>query len=85
MSEETYIQRLMMERTIGAAVLDCVRNYEPQHLLSELNQNALQLLEQNREILDDDSLDDPECFQKIEAIVVAFHRHGLPTVRHDFG
>lgn len=85
MSEEAYMQKLMMERAIGTAVLEYVRGYEPQRLLSEMNSDALRLLEQIREILEDDSLDDPECFQKIEAIVTAFQRYGLPVARHDFG
>lgn len=85
MSEETYMQKLMLEQSIGAAVLEYMKNYEPQRLQSKMNQDALQLLEQIREILDDNSLDDPACFQKIEAITAAYRQSGIPTVRHDFG
>ena len=38
-----------------------------------------------REILKDDTLDDAECFQKIEDIVRVFEDLGLDCgVRHDF-
>lgn len=85
MSEDTNTLKPMIERTIGATVMEYMKNYEPQRLLSQLNQDALQLLEQIRGILNDDSLDDSTCYQKIEAIVTTFHRHGIPTARHDFG
>ncbi len=39
-----------------------------------------------REILADDSLDDPACFQKIEAIVSVLEDLGISSGgRHDFG
>ena len=39
-----------------------------------------------REILGDDSLDDPACFQKIEAIVSVLEDLGISSRgRHDFG
>lgn len=68
--------------TIGREVLahlDC------QNLTQLAQYEATELLETIRHILDDDSLDDPECFHKIEAIVSAFHRHGISSSRHDFG
>lgn len=39
-----------------------------------------------REILKDTTLEDPECFKKIEAIVCEYEALGLDCgVRHDFG
>ena len=35
-----------------------------------------------KEILDDEALDDPTCFQRIDAIVSAWHEAGLETDRH---
>jgi len=46
---------------------------------------AVKLLEAIKRVLDDETLDDPACFQKIEAIISVFHDHGLYTSRHDFG
>ena len=44
--------------------------------------HALSLISQIREILDDQALDDPTCFQRIDAIVDAFLASGIPTQRH---
>lgn len=68
--------------TIGRDVLSYLQN---QSLAREAQCEAVHLLEEIRCILDNDTLDDPECFYKIEAIVSAFHAHGIDTTRHDFG
>ena len=44
--------------------------------------HALSRISQIREILDDQTLDDPTCFQRIDAIVGAWHEAGLETDRH---
>ncbi|MBQ7340576.1 MAG: hypothetical protein IJW41_00185 [Oscillospiraceae bacterium] len=47
---------------------------------------AYKTLQRIKEILSDDSLDDPECFMKIEDIVCAFESLGSDGgSRHDFG
>lgn len=39
-----------------------------------------------KEIISDDSFDDPECFEKIEEIMYALDEAGVNyRVRHDFG
>lgn len=44
------------------------------------------VLERIKEILEDSSLDDKECFDKIESIVCLFEETGNNCgVRHDFG
>jgi len=45
---------------------------------------ALAVISQIRDILNDDTLDDPECFRRIEAIVELFYDAGLSTTRHDW-
>lgn len=45
---------------------------------------AMEVLGQIKEILDNDSVDDVECFQRIEKIVDAFHEAGIYTSRHDW-
>ncbi len=42
----------------------------------------MELIEQIRDILNDDTLTDPECFYRIEALVDAFADVGLYTTRH---
>lgn len=72
----------LIAQAIGQAAMACL---EPEALVQAVNSAALELLEGIREILNDDTLDDPECFYKIEAIVSAFHRRGIDVSRHDFG
>ena len=44
------------------------------------------ILERIRQILADDTLDDPECFQRIEQIVCILEENGIDCgTRHDFG
>ena len=38
-----------------------------------------------REILEDDSLTDADCFEKIEQILCIFEEHCIGVSRHDFG
>ena len=52
-------------------------------LVSDASSRALLKI---RDILADGSMDDPECFQRIEAIVRLMEDLGIPCGgRHDFG
>ncbi len=53
------------------------------HILVE--GTCYQALEKIRAIMEDESLDDPVCFKKMEAIVNALEEQGIFTSRHDFG
>lgn len=57
------------------------------HPVAELvEMRSYQTLNRIKEILENDELDDPDCFQKIEAIVCAFEQIGSGGGnRHDFG
>lgn len=59
---------------------------EKQSLLGELiNSAACRALEEIRGVLDDDRLDDPECFRRIEEIVKIYEKIGSNAgTRHDF-
>ena len=47
---------------------------------------AYRLLCGIQEILQDDALQDPECFWRIERLVCLFEENGLSAgIRHDFG
>ena len=59
--------------------LDCLSDEAIAHM-TELC--VVQLLRRIKEILDDEALDDPTCFQRIDAIVSAWHEAGLETDRH---
>lgn len=72
----------LVAQAIGRAAMDSL---DREALLEEVSSAALALLEDIREILNDDRLDDRECFYRIDAIVSAFHRCGMDVSRHDFG
>ena len=47
---------------------------------------CLDILWKIKEVIDDESLNDPECFQKIESIIQLLEDAGSSGgVRHDFG
>lgn len=80
-TEELYVQYL------GWEVLRYLKREEGKllSLYREVDSEALRVLEEIRSVLDDDTLDDPDCFKRIEAIVKAFHTHEISTSRHDWG
>ncbi len=47
---------------------------------------CMEILDRIRQIVSDDTLDDPECFRRIEAVICEFERYGIDCgQRHDFG
>ena len=46
---------------------------------------CFQILQKIKDILEDDSLTDADCFEKIEQIICIFEEHGTVIARHDFG
>ena len=51
-----------------------------------MRERCVQALREIREVLDDDTLDDPQCFQRIERIVEIYEALGAGGgSRHDFG
>lgn len=53
-------------------------------VMTFLRQNENDLLDLQQEV-NNDTLDDPECFQRIELIVQTFYANGISTRRHDLG
>ena len=76
----------MVNQLYTAAVGKLALNYIgtlPSGVISELaERRAVALLGQIKAILDDETLDDPECFLRIDAIVGVFAREGISTLRH---
>ena len=75
---------------LGGVVWDFVSHLTPAQLLAAMAQVAMgadpnQTLRAIRDILEDDTLEDPECVQRIDAILSAFylklgaevHRRGI--------
>ncbi len=74
--EEYYI------KVIGKAMLDYAKDYDIHEAARRMESAAMELIEQIRDILNDNTLADPECFYRIEALVDAFADAGLYTTRH---
>lgn len=75
-SEELYA------RAIGLEILKYVKDCDLHRLARQVNTEALLLIQEILEILDDAALDDPECFSRVDLLVRAFHSCGLLTTRH---
>ena len=76
------IRKELLAQAIARDVAECI---DLGDCTDKIECGAVHILEQIRDILDDDGLSDPECLGKIDAIVSVFHSHGLYTSRHDFG
>ncbi len=72
-------------RAIGWEVLNYLRKEHPGEIAAEIESDALRILEKIQMILNDDTLSDPDCFERIEAIVKTFYANGISTNRHDWG
>ena len=48
-----------------------------------VDSEAVRVLSEIKQVLDDPSLDDPECFYRIDSIVDVFYRAGLSIRRHE--
>lgn len=80
----TEIFRALYENTVQQLVTTYVSTLSAEELASSLNAGAIDLISQIKAILDDDTLEDPECFRRIDAMVDAFGARGLYTPRHDW-
>lgn len=75
--EEILLRRLRQEGALPAVTVDVNRLAE---------QTCYQALRKIKAILEDDALDDPACFARIEEIVCVLEELGSDGgVRHDFG
>jgi hypothetical protein len=79
---EPFIEEALYARVLGQEVLKWAKDYDPRLLKQQVETEAVLLLEEIQKILDDDTLDDADCFRRIDSIVTTFHRAGIPTNRH---
>ena len=79
------VKKKLAAQAIGLEILNylaaenCIKT-----IFSETESKAMQILEEIRCVLDDEALNDRECFQRIESIVSVFEANGLDTTRHDW-
>lgn len=74
--------RDLYAKSIGELVIAYFEKVSPDLISQQAETDALALIAEIRDILHDESLSDPDCFQRIDALVTAFYQAGLPTPRH---
>lgn len=78
-------QEELAAEAIGLEAMRYLKQEETiRRIARETETKAIEVLEEIRRVLDDDSLEDPECFSRIDAIVTALDGHGMYTRRHDW-
>lgn len=77
------VSEAIWAKTLGEEMLKYLKSHDPD-VAKRATHAATEVLGQIKEILDDASVDDAECFQRIEKIVDAFHEAGIHTSRHDW-
>ena len=76
------IEERLYAQELGWEVLRCAKELNVQELARKVDSEAIALIKEIKTILDDRTLDDPDCFLRIDAIVRVFHKYDLPTDRH---
>lgn len=78
------IPRALYGNTVEQLVITYVANLSMEELAPKLNAAAMSLLSEIKAILDDGTVEDPECLRRIDRIVDAFWSKGIYTPRHDW-
>ncbi len=77
-----FVQRELLERRLGHVLLEHLEPCEMNELVPSTDNEAVDILEQIRDILDRETLDDFACVEEIVALLLT---KGISTSRHDFG
>ena len=78
------VSEALYAQIIGREVMRYIRDHAPDIFAQAVESEAIRLLEEIRQILNTPDLEDTTCFARIDAIVSAFLRSGIPVDRHDF-
>ena len=81
---DTEIPKALYDKTLEQLIMTYVSTLSVEELAPRLNTEAMDLLSEIKAILDDDTVEDPECFLRIDEIVSAFWAKGIYTPRHDW-
>ena len=76
------IEETLYAKAIGLQILTYAKESNQHQLARQVECDAIRLLREIQEILNDTTLDDKNCFYRIDAIVCAFQENGLFTNRH---
>ena len=83
-NNEMKAQEELTALVIGQAFLNQMKNHGVmQDILAAVDSHAMRILEEIVQTLDDETLDDPECFKKIEKILTVLESNWLGSTRHD--
>lgn len=78
-----------MHAALLAAIIsqgECTVTFSNLDLNALMETQCYTMLKQIKAVLEDDTLEDPACFQRIEAIMSIFEGLGIAIAnRHDFG
>ena len=82
---ERRTRETMLALSIGEAVLAYMKQAGVmQDIYRAVDSRAVRMLERIARALDDDTLDDPECFWKIERVMDVLEENWLGSSRHDW-
>ena len=82
---ERRTRETMLALSIGEAVLAYMKQAGVmQDIYRAVDSRAVRMLEMIARALDDDTLDDPECFWKIERVMDVLEENWIGTSRHDW-
>jgi len=76
------ILRTLFATSIGNEVLNYVDTLDEHQLKISADSQALELLSEIKEILNDQTLKDPDCFRRIDAIIRAYEDRGMMLPWH---
>ena len=76
------LSKELLARAVGEYVVNHLDALVQEALADLAERQAVAVLRQVKDILDDESLDDAGCALRIDAVVQAFYDAGLSTSRH---
>lgn len=84
MDEKNYDAPTALNYTaVGKIVMDHMQRVHPAIISAAVESQAVQTLEAIRCVLNNDRLDDPECYQRIDSLVTLFFQElDIKTSRH---
>lgn len=68
------IPTALYQAEIGKMVMEYVGRIHPTVIEQAMESRAIRTLEAIRRVLEDDSYDDPECFERVDALVTLYFR-----------
>lgn len=72
----------LYRQALGELMLKAGRAAQEEEIARLAGHSAIEILEKIRNILNDESLNDRDCFLKIDSIVSVFHANAIDTDRH---